>query len=440
MSQQLQRSLGLTALTLIAVGGCIGSGIFKSPSAVADYLRDPTLILAVWGLGGLIALSGALTLAETGSMFPKAGGIYVYIKEAFGELTAFLYGWTILAVSNTGSIAALVITFAHYVGFIIPIGDRGELLLSITAIVVVTFANLFGARAGGTLAGVFTSLKLMGIIVIILAGLFMAGIPMFENVSEIASVGAKDKGPISAFGLALISVLWAYGGWQHASMLSGEAKNPSRNIPLAMVLGAFIVTVVYMLTNVAYLQMLPIDQMAATKTVAADAMSQKFSWGGNFVAALIAISTFGTASIYCLSAPRIYFAMANDGLFFKSMAQLHPKYQVPVNAILIQSAWAIVLLLLWGTFEDLITYVEFIDYIFFMLAGISMLILRRKMPNAERPYRTWGYPVVPLFFVLVIGWFISNTLIEKPLESLAGVAVLLVGVPLFYLFKRQQKP
>jgi APA family basic amino acid/polyamine antiporter len=244
---------------------------------------------------------------------------------------------------------------------------------------------------------------------------------------------------VAAFGLALIGVLWSYGGWQHATFVAGEARNAKRTIPRAMILGALVVAVVYLLTNVAYLFMLPINSIAASNSLAADAISTILPFGGVLIALLIAISTFGTLGIYTLSAPRIYYAMSRDGLFFKKLAWVHPRFQTPVNAILVQSAWAVVLLLFWGTFEDLITYVVFTDWVFFGLTAVGIFIFRWKLKDHPRPYKTLGYPVVPLIFISITFLFVLNSLIEKPLHAWAGLVLMILALPVFFTFKKRRK-
>jgi APA family basic amino acid/polyamine antiporter len=253
-------------------------------------------------------------------------------------------------------------------------------------------------------------------------------------------LGTLPGGLSSALTLAFISVLWSYGGWQHASFTSAEAKDPKRSVPLSLIFGALIVTVVYLSANLAYMFLLSPAQMAASPRIAAEAISVVLgSFGGSLIAITIFISTFGTTGIYTLTAPRIYYAMATDGVFFRRVAEIHPRYQTPMFAIIFQSVWAIVLILFWGTFESLISYVVFTDWIFFALTGASIFIFRKRMPDASRPYRTVGYPFTPAFFVLVATWFVLNTLIERPSESWAGIMFLALGVPVYYFWRRKNK-
>jgi APA family basic amino acid/polyamine antiporter len=418
---------------MIAIGSTIGSGIFLTPSLIAKALPSPLWILLVWGLGGLMALAGALTYAELGAMLPRAGGVYVYLTEAYGGLIGFLCGWAYFLVVVTGATAALSIAFATYFGYFVPLSPTEIKIVAITGLVVVTAINVLGVKAGGVFSDIFTVLKLAGI-----AGLIAVGIGWgtSETSNFSAPLGEQPNGLGSALALAMVGVLWSYGGWQHASFNAGEAINPRRSVPLAMILGALVVTLTYVLTNVAYLFLLSPAEISASSAVAADAVERILGpAGGSLIALAIFISTFGTAGIYTLTAPRIYYAMAGDGVFFRKVAQVHPKFHTPAFAILFQSLWAIVLILFWGTFENLISYVVFTDWIFFALTGASVFVLRRRAPNVERSYKTLGYPLTPLFFVATSVWFVINTLVEKPAQAWAGIIFLALGVPVYYFWR-----
>jgi len=433
---KLRKELTLYGLTMIAIGSCVGSGIFLTPSQIAGHLPSPVLILIVWALGGIITLTGALTFAELGAMFPQAGGVYVYLKEGYGDLFGFLYGWAYLLVINSGSLAALNIAFAYYLGFIIPLGDTGIKVVAVSAIIILTIINILRVKAGEIFSNIFTGFKLIGIAGIIAVGLFM-GNP--KLMSSQAGQAVSSGNLFVAFGLALIGVLWSYGGWQHASFVAGEARDAQKTVPRAMVLGALIVALVYLLTNLAYLFLLPLPEIVGSESLAADAVSTVIPFGGNLIAVLIAVSVVGTAGIYTLSAPRIYYAMADDGLFFKKLAWVHPKFRTPVNAILTQSTWAIILLLFWGTFEDVITYVVFMDWIFFALAAFAIFILRRTRKDFPRTYRTLGYPLTPALFIIITSFFVVNTLIEKPKQAWAGLIFMAIGLMFFIYFKESRK-
>lgn len=427
---QLKRALGKFDLTMIAIGGTIGSGIFLTPSLVAGNLQSPLLILGVWVVGGMMALAGSLTFAELGGMMPGAGGVYVYLSRTYGKLFGFLFGWAYLLVVNTGGIAALSLAFATYFGHFIPLGATGIKAVAIIGLVILTLINVVGVRAGGMFSDVSTVLKLIGI-----AGVIITGVMWGSGTTTdfAATTGVYPSGLVNALAAAMVGVLWSYGGWQHASFTAGEARDPERSVPFAMVAGALAVSIIYVIINVAYMLLLPPAAIASSPRVAADAVGTIFGpTGGNLIALAIFVSTFGTAGIYTLTAPRIYYAMAADGTFFKQIAEVHPKFHTPANAIMLQSTWAIILILFWGTFENLISYVVFTDWVFFGLAAAGVLILRRRLPDAPRPYRTLGYPTTPLFFTILAGWFVVNTLVEKPEQAWAGIIFLALGVPVYY--------
>lgn len=430
---QLDRKLTLFGLTMIAVGSCIGSGIFVTPYEIVRAVPHHGFVVIVWSVGGVIALTGALTFAELGGMFPRAGGVYVFLREAYGELAGFLYGWVILLVINTGALAALGIALAEYLAYFYPLGYWGKVIVAIIVIAGLTGINLIGVNTSQWLANIFTGLKLLAI-----AGIIITALVFFDPVKVQLNFKLAEGAPAglgSALLLALIGVLWSFGGWHHASYLAGEAVEPQRTVPRAMVFGALIVTATYVLANLAYMMLLPLDAIANTTRVAGEAIAQVVSFGGRMVAVAIAISIFGTIGIYTMSAPRIYFAMAKDGIFFEELSFVHPRFHTPSKAMLLQAGWAILLLLFWGTFSELITYVTFMDIAFMALAGFSVFIFRRKLPEAERPYRTWGYPVVPGIFVLISSAFVVNTLIQRPVQAVAGLLFLLLGVGAFYLFR-----
>ncbi len=433
---ELKKELSLYGLVMIAIGASVGAGIFRTPGEIAGYMQTPTLTIAVWVLGGIITLAGALTFAELGGLFPKAGGIYVYLKEAYGTRVAFLYGWTMLVVTNTGSLAALALTFADYFTYLFPnIGYNGRGFVAVAAIVIVTTYNIFGVKIGEYFSNIFTGLKILGILALILTGLYIA---LYDSAQLIDVPKQVPEDLSGAFALALVGVLFSYGGWQHTSFLSGEAKNASYSIPRAMLLGAASVTLIYVLANIAYLYLMPIDELAKSKAVASEAMQRLFPWGGKFIAIVIVISVFGTMGIYTLSVPRVFFAMAKDKLFFKGLATLHPIYKTPVNAIILQSFWAICLIFLWGKFENLIKYVVFVDWIFFFLAALSIFIFREKLKDVERPYKAWGYPFVPAIFCLIVAWFVVSLLLKEPVQAWAGLGLLAAGVPLYIYFRKTQ--
>ncbi|MEZ4951451.1 MAG: amino acid permease [Saprospiraceae bacterium] len=431
---KLKKALTLYGLTMVAVGSCIGSGIFLTPSLIALELPSAFNILLVWTIGGIWALTGALTFSELGGLFTKTGGVYVYLQEAYGKFTAFLYGWTILTVVTSGAIAALSLAFARYLDVLIPLGPQGIQIAGILAIVIVTVVNIFGVKLAEAFASLFTSLKLLGIAFIVLVGIWF-----YFSTDTISVDFTPSSAPATSFAVALIGVMWSFGGWHHASYLAGETLHPQKTIPRAMVIGALIVTLTYLLANLAYIFLLPVQEIGASTAVASDAIGQLFGWGSILVAVLIAISTFGTAGIYTLSAPRIYFAMAKDGVFFKFLSEVHPKWQTPVWAIVLQSTWSIFLLKFWSTFENLIAYVVFMDILFMTLAGLSVFIFRKKMKEAERPYKVFGYPFIPLIFALISIWFMLYTLVGRPEQAIGGLVLVAIGGALYLILYGKKK-
>lgn len=432
---QLQRKITLYGLTMIAIGSCIGAGIFATPATIVHILPHAGWVLVVWGIGGLITLAGALTFAELGGLFPKAGGVYVYLREAFGDLVAFLYGWITLLVVNTGSLAALGLIFAEYLTFYVPLTHNLKIIVAIAIITSLTIINIRGINISQWVINILTSSKLAALfLILVIAALMRNHTPHVQEWALDQSV--PDHLP-SLLLTALIGVLWSFGGWHHATYLAGETRHPQRNVPRAMFIGALVVTFTYVFINLAYLWLLPLETMANSERVAGDALEAIYTGGGHAVALLIGISVFGTMSIYTMSAPRVYFAMAKDGIFFSQLAKLHPRFQTPANAMIVQALWACLLLLFWGRFENLITYVTFIDIAFMMLAGAGIFYFRKHLADAHRPYRAWGYPIVPAFFVITTCLFLVNTLIEKPDQAIGGLIVLGVGVIAFYVLKKR---
>jgi len=432
----LQRSLSKFDLTMIAIGSSIGSGIFLTPALIAHQLPSLPFIAGIWIVGGLMAMAGALTFAELGGMMPGAGGVYVYLSEAYGPLFGFLYGWAYFLVVNTGGVAALSLAFATYLGYFIPLGQSGLIITAVAGLLFLTVINVLGVKVGGIFADLFTILKIGGILFLIVAGLFWGHVTPGEGGTSVP----LDSSIWNSLSLAMVGILWSYGGWQHASYAAGEAKDPRKTVPFAMVVGAVVVTVLYLAVNVAYARALSIPAMGGSQRLAADAMESLVGpTGGKIIALAIFISTFGTAGIYTLTAPRIYFAMANDGLFFKKIASVHPRFGTPAAAIIAQTGVALLLIFFWGTFENLISYVTFTDWIFFTMAGASVFLFRKRRPDAERPYKTWGYPVTPAFFVILSAWFVLNTVFTKPVEAIAGLLFLAAGVPAYLWWKKTNR-
>jgi APA family basic amino acid/polyamine antiporter len=432
--EQLDKKITLFGLTMIAVGSCIGAGIFVTPAVVAQDIPNQSWIILVWLCGGLIALTGALTFAELGSMFPKAGGVYVFLRETYGPSYGFLYGWIILFAVNTGALAALSMAFTDYLSFFIPQVENYRILISVLLIAFLSIVNSLGVNISQWFSNVFTVLKLMAMGLIILFSLSY----FFGQAEPVQWSGlANTSGNMfSAFFLALIGVLWSFGGWHHASYLAAETINPKVNVPRAMILGALIVTITYILINIAYMIFLPIDEMAASGRVAGDAVAKYMSIGGKFVSGIVLISIFGTISIYSMSAPRVYYAMSKDGIFLNALGRLNDRFKTPMNAIFAQGIWAIVIIVAGKTFKNVITYATFMDITFMTLAAIAVIILRRTRPKADRPFKVPFYPVIPLIFIIISAIFLINTLIFQPWQAIAGIGLALIGLPFYYLFKK----
>ena len=434
---KLKKDLSLFGLIMIVVGSVIGSGIFLTPSQIAGHLTTPTSIMLVWCFGGFIALTGALTYGELGGMFPKTGGVYVYLKEAYGDFIAFMYGWAYFTVIMSGTVAALAIAFSSYMGYLFEMTMFEKSMLAVIVVIIVSVINIFRVKLVEMFTNTFSIMKLLGIALIIIIGLFF-GTYETLTIKETVSSSNTESNFITAFGLALIGVLWSFGGWHHASFLSGEAKNANKNIPRAMIIGTTLVLLVYLLTNAAYMFLLTTTEMAQSESLASEALSKIIPVGGIVIAIIILISTFGTALVGSLTGPRLYLAMANDGLFFRKLSEIHPKSNTPVNAIIAQGVWSIIILLLWGTFEAVITYVVFIDWIFFFLTALIVLIFRVKRKDANRPYKTPLYPLTPIVFIVTSFLFVINTLVGNILYAGAGLALLVFGSP-FYLYFKYKK-
>ena len=433
----LRKKLTLYGLTMIAVGSCIGSGIFVTPAQIVEAVPNAALVLAVWALGGVIALTGALTFSELGGMFPKSGGVYVYLREAYGDFVGFLYGWAILLVINTGALAGLCVAFAEYLKIFFPDMSNGEkTAVAAGTMLALTAVNMFGVQVSQRLANVFTGLKLLAI-----GGIIVAGFLWYDPAAVQLDFSLGESVPTNlttAMLTGLIGVLFSVGGWHHASFVAGEALDAPRTVPRAMFLGVLIVMATYLLVNLAYMFLLPLDAIAQSPRVAGDAMSRVVPWGGQAVAVAIALSIFGTISIYTMSAPRIYFAMAADGIFFKQLAWVHPRWRTPVVAMLVQVVWAMAVLLFFqGLFDKIITFVTFLDIALMGLAGAAVFVFRKKSPGQERPIRAWGYPVVPVIFIAISAAFALNTLLERPDQALPGVGVLAVGAAVFWWRKKR---
>jgi basic amino acid/polyamine antiporter, APA family len=432
-----ERRITLYGLTMIAIGSSIGSGIFVTPGTIAQELGHPYLVLLVWFLGGVMGICGALTFSELGGLFQQAGGVYSYLKNGYGNLFGFLYGWVMLFVINTGSLAGLCIAFSEYLGILIPgLGSNYKTGIAACTLLLLTAINLPGVKYSQWASNILTTIKVSAIILIVLAGLF------FYNPSAIqANFHTSHTMPehlFVALFTGMVGVFFSVGGWHHATYVAGEVIDPAKTISRAMILAMAVITISYLLINIAYMRLLPLDQIAASKTIASDAIHSIFPWGAKLVALGIALSIFGTISIYSMSAPRIYYAMAADGLFFSSLARIHPRWHTPVSAMLFQCFWALCILFFFKAFFDrIITFVTFMDSLFFALAAASLFIFRKKLKEHPRPYKTWGYPLIPLVFITLQTVFAITIFFQRPEQALPGLVLLFVGVLVFYWFQKR---
>jgi len=429
--QVLPREIGTLGSTAIVVGTIIGSGIFLVPHNVAQQVGSVFSLYLVWIVGGALALAGALSLAELGAAMPEAGGIYVYLRESYGKLFAFLYGWGSLLVIDAGSAATLAVAFGIYASAFFPLTSLEQKVLGAIVIALLTLVNILGVRKGTAVQTIFTIAKLGGLAVIIGCAIFLP--PLAPAVA--AHPLPTPHTTLSSFGVALVGVLWAYQGWHQLSYTAGEVKNPSKVLPIGFFLGTSIIVIVYLAANAAYLQVLPLPVMAEHQRVAATAMQFLIGpRGARFVSALILCSIFGALNGTILTAPRVYYAMAKDGVFFRVVSRIHPRFQTPAVALILLGAWS-TLLAVSGSFEQLYTYVIFAMWIFSGAAIAGVIILRRRLPNLHRPYLVWGYPYLPIAFILASVAIVANTLVTKPLASLLGLAIVLAGIPLYFIWK-----
>jgi APA family basic amino acid/polyamine antiporter len=443
MSQPFKRALGPFDAVVIVIGGIIGSGIFINPYIVAQRLDSSALVVGAWVAGAAIALIGAMVYAELGAMKPAAGGQYVYLRDAYHPLVAFLYGWALLFMIEAGAMAAVAMTFAEYAVRLVTdqpqasalVGMGGIRAIAIAAIVFLSIINYLGVVPGSRLLNVFVVLKVAALAVLIAAGLWFSGA---VDVSQQAAAPTAQAS-LAAFGAALIPIVFAYGGWQNANYVAEEIKDPKRILPLSLLAGTAIVALVYVAINVAYLKALGLAGLAATTTPASDSARLLFGAAGDrFVTAAIAISTFGFLNLCVLAPTRVYYAMAADRAFLPQVARLHPKYQTPTLAIVLQSTWAIALTLT-GTYGQLLDYVVFADWIFFGLTVASIFVFRRTMPDAPRPFKAWGYPVTPALFVLAAIAVVASVIRVSPDQSAIGAALMALGVPAFYYWKKNSR-
>lgn len=431
---KLKRVLSLMDATMINAGGIIGSGIFMVPATVALYTASSSLFFMVWILGGIVSLFGALSVAELGAAMPKAGGQYVYLNEAYGPVWGYLYGWSAVAVINTASMAAVGVAFAEYLKFFYTISDLAVKEIAIFSIILLTIINIVDVKSGARFQNIFTFAKLGAILGVILLGLFLEGgstqnfSPLFTDRPSLSLIGP--------LGLAMVAVLWTFDGWIFVTYVAGEVKNPERNIPLSLIFCMVIVVSVYIALNTVLVYVLGFDQMIGSELVMADAASKFIGGkGAAIVTIIILISLIGANNGFILTSARINYAMARDNRFFKQAAFIHPKFQSPANALIIQCIWACILTFS-GTFNQLITYIIFASWIFYGMSAGAVIILRKKKPDMDRPYKTPFYPWIPIIFILFAIFLTVNTILEAPRDAAIGTGIILAGLPLYYYWKK----
>ena len=428
--RELPRTLNLLDATMVVVGSMIGAGIFLKAGAIALVLPSPWLALSVWVVAGVLSLAGALTMAELSARYPRSGGLYVFLREAYGEKMGYCFGWSLLAVMQTGSIAAIAAGVSQGIDGLYGISDPAQLLIALLCIVLLTVINVLSVRATGTVQVVFTIVKCAGILILILGGLALGHGSLTNLDGEVLKGGL-----VGAYGICMLKALWAYDGWINATFVAGEIKRPERNLPLALALGTLAVIAVYVATNAAYHFCLPLDQIKGAKNAAVTLA--RFLGGENaaiWMAVLVVVSTFGALNSSILSGPRVYFAMARDRLMFEEMGAVHVQFQTPAFSILVQCLWSMLLLVAWSKFERITDNVMFIYWLFYALGGLALFKLRAR--ESGPGYRVPGYPVVPLLFVLGALYLVINTIVVSPRDSAQALGLMALGALFYPLLKR----
>jgi basic amino acid/polyamine antiporter, APA family len=437
-ARTLARTLGFTDLVLIVIGTVIGSGIFVVPATVlANSGGAVGTALLVWLVAGILSLLGALTYGELGAANPDAGGLYVYIRDAFGPLPAFLYGWTTFFVIGSGSVATLAVAFTGYLGQFMTVTPAMSKVVAVLVITVIAVVNVRGTRQGSTVQNWSTGVK--GVAILVMSAALLArgnglssGLRLWPETFTL--------GLLSSVGVAMVAVLWAYEGWQYATFSAGETRDAQRTFPRAIIAGTAVLIGIYLLANLAYVAAIGPASVQASQRVAADSVTALYgASAGKLIAAVILVSMFSAANGLTLTSPRLYFAMARDGVFFHRLAEVHPRFRTPAFAIVAGSVWA-ALLAATGTFEQLLTYVVFSGWIFYGLGAMSIFIYRRRAPDMPRPFRVPGYPLTPILFVLASFAIVLNTLFTQPGRALVGLAVVLAGVPAYLVWKKRLQP
>lgn len=435
-AQGLKKILGRWDSIAITIGIVIGVGIFRVPAEVAKYLESPYLIILAWLSAGIICLLGASCYAELSSAFPETGGNYIYLRESYGRGVGFLFGWTELLVIRTGGIAAVAFIFAEYLQSFLGLVNAPIRLIAISSVFIFSFINILGLRYGKTFQNLSTLTKVLALLGIILFGLLSAK----GSTSNLSAVEVTpDKGILALFGLALIPILWTYGGWHESTFVAGETKDYKRSLPFSLITGILIITSLYTAINFVYLYLVPAREMVHTELIASDVIQILYGAGGKkILEILVIISSVGCINGMIITGGRVTYAMAKDNLVFRYLGEINHRYSTPSRSILINAAWSAVLIL-WGTFSKLLFFTGILVWLFFALAVAGLILLRYKLPHIERPFKVWGYPFVPAIFILTCTSLVINTLIFYPLESLFGLCLAISGIPVFILSQRREK-
>lgn len=448
--EQLVRAIGLRGATLLVIGGVIGSGIFLTTGIMVQELPSTTLVLTAWVAGGLLAMAGGLTYAEMGSMYPRSGGLYVFLSEGYGPVWGFLFGWACLLVILTGAVATVAVGFAEYFSYFFPALATTNVLVAVPmpwgpwaisagqlvaagSIAVITAINYVGVRQGSLTNTILTVAKVGALVAIpVLALVFMRADPVFTPV-----LPPSVARPLASFGVIMIAVMWTYEGWYYVAFSAGEIKDAARTVPRALVYGTLALTALYVTVNVAYFFTLRLEEMSGVTRVAEAAVTALVGpAGAALVAASVVISTFGCNVAGVLASSRTCFAMASDGRFFPAAARVHPVYRTPHVALIVTSAWS-AFLTLTGGYEALFTYVTFASVLFGTLGGAAIFVLRARRPDVPRPYRAFGYPIIPALYVLGSFALVGNTLMERPTASIAGLGLVAAGLPFYRYWSRR---
>ena len=436
-STDLKRELGLFDATMINVGTTIATAIFIVPAEIAAAVPGSALMVLVWIAGGAISLLGALSVAELGAAYPEAGGQYAYLREAYSPMWGFLYGWTALLVINPASIAAIAVGFARYFGHFVPLSEAWIRITAVLSVFALTWLNCLGVRLGATTQNILTTLKIGALLLLIITAFVLPG-GSVENFKPWWPQGSFGQ-LIGPFGVAMVAVLWAYDGWIETTYVGSEIKDPGRILPQSIILATLIVIVLYVLSSIAYSYVLSPSHMATSTLVASDAVQRTLGpSGASLVAAAILISALGANNGIILTAARIPYAMARQGLFFRAQGYVHPRFATPTVALITQAIISAILAAS-GTYDALFTYVVFAEFLFYALSSGAVLRLRRRAPDLPRPYRTWGYPWTPIVFIVCAALLVGNTIWNKPKESAIGAGLILVGLPA-YLYWRRARP